>query len=240
MKHLLSAAVVVAVVASMSVADAAQFTITPVRIFMSPRDRAVAVTIVNEGDAEVVMQADLYTWKQKEDGSDDLQLTEDLILTPPIIKLAPRGRQVVRLARLGPPPTGLQQTYRMIVREVPEAHKSDQIQLQVALAFSLPVFISPPGVKRDLRCALQRGGPDLVSAVCSNSGTAYAQIRTFDVIDANGNKIAVRDQGGYLLPSTKRSFDIKGAAGRIPAGPLKLQVGLDDGTVQAFDATLPE
>jgi fimbrial chaperone protein len=239
MKHLLPAAILLAAASAMPTAEAGQFTITPVRIFMSPRDRAVAVTITNEGDEPVVMQADLYTWKQKPDGSDDLKLTEDLILTPPILKLAPRARQVVRLARLSPPPKGVQQTYRMIVREIPEAQKGPQIQLQVALAFSLPVFITPPGAKRDLRCELGRAAPDTVRAVCTNNGTAYVQIRKFALTDAAGATLASRDQGAYLLPSIQRPFDIQGAA-RIPAGPVKLQVGLDDGTVQAFEATLPE
>lgn len=221
-------------------AGAGQFTITPVRIFMSPKERAVAVTVTNDSDEEVVMQADLYTWKQKEDGSDDLALTEDLILTPPILKLAPHGRQVVRLARLTPPPAGVQLTYRLIVREVPEARSSAQIQLQVALAFSLPVFISPPGVKRDLQCGVERSAPDQVRAVCSNAGTAYTQIRALEVRDEKGARLAARDGGGYLLPAVRRSFDIKRADGKIPAGKVRLQVALDDGTVQSFDATLPE
>jgi fimbrial chaperone protein len=240
MKPFLPAAMLAAAFACTLPVHAAQFTITPVRIFMTPKDRAVAVTVTNESDEEVVMQADLYSWKQKADGSDDLVLTEDLILTPPILKLAPKGRQVVRLARLTPPPAGVQQTYRLIVRELPEARAGAQIQLQVALAFSLPVFISPAGVKRDLQCGVERAAPDQVRALCSNTGTAYTQIRALEVFDDKGARLAARDSGGYLLPTVKRSFEIKGADGKIPAGKVKLQVALDDGTVQSFDGNLPE
>ncbi|HEY0823662.1 MAG TPA: fimbria/pilus periplasmic chaperone [Ramlibacter sp.] len=241
MKHFLQAALLLAAAAACSLpAGAAQFTITPVRIFMTPRDRAVAVTVTNDSDQEVVMQADLYSWKQRADGSDELALTEDLILTPPILKLAPRARQVVRLARLTPPPSGVQQTYRLIMREVPEARSADKLQLQVALAFSLPVFISPPGVKRDLQCGLERAAPDAVRAVCTNAGNAYAQIRALELLDARGVKIAARETGGYLLPSVKRAFELKAPEGKIAGGAMKLQVALDDGTLQAFDATLPQ
>jgi fimbrial chaperone protein len=240
MKSSLLAATLLAAAACTLPAHAAQFTITPVRIFMTPRDRAVAVTVTNDSDEEVVMQADLYTWKQKPDGSDDLVLTEDLVLTPPILKLAPRARQVVRLARLGSPPAGVQQTYRLIMREIPEARPTTQIQLQVALAFSLPVFISPPGVKRELQCGMERAAADQIRVSCQNDGTAYAQIRALEVTDDKGAKLATRDVGGYILPSIKRSFDVKRADGRIPGGKVKLQVALDDGTLQAFDATLPE
>jgi fimbrial chaperone protein len=242
MNHLLKAAVLlVAGVACTLPAGAAQFTITPVRIFMTPRDRAVAVTVTNDSDEEVVMQADLFTWKQRPDGSDDLQPTEDLILTPPILKLAPRARQVVRLARLSAAPVDEQQTYRLVVRELPEARANpQQLQLQVALAFSLPVFISPAGVKRDLRCQLERAAADQLRAQCMNAGKAYAQIRSFEVFDGRGARIAARDSGGYLLPSIRRSFELRGPEGRIPGGNVKLQVALDDGSLQAFDATLPE
>ena len=217
------------------------FSVTPVRIFMAPRDRAIAVTITNEGDDELVMQADIYSWKQKPDGTDDLALTEDLILAPPIIKLAPRSRQVVRLARLTPGIGGEQQTYRLVIREVPEAKPADKnVQLQIALAFSMPVFVTPPGAKPQLDCVAERAGPDAVRAICANTGTAYAQPREFTLTTATGEKLAARDSGGYLLPSIKRSFDIKRADGRIPGGSAKLAVTLDNGTTQSFDVTIGE
>src|SRR5659263_85474 len=81
--------------------NAGVFSVTPVRLYMTPRDRAIAVTLTNEGDTAIVLQADINSWSQKPDGSDELVLTEDLILAPPIIKLASKTRQVVRLASAG-------------------------------------------------------------------------------------------------------------------------------------------
>ena len=226
---------------SVGPAWAGLFSVTPVRIFMAPKDRAIAVTITNEGDEELVMQADVFTWKQKPNGEDDLVLTEDLILAPPIIKLAPHARQVVRLARLKPDTSADQQTYRLIVREVPEAKPADKtVQLQIALAFSMPVFITPPGAKAQLGCTAERAAPDAVRATCENTGNAYAQPREFVLSNAAGEKLAARDSGGYVLPSIKRSFDIKRADGRIPAGNAKLAVTLDNGTTQSFDVMIAE
>jgi fimbrial chaperone protein len=219
--------------------EAGVFSVTPVRIYMAPRDRAIAVTVTNEGDDELVMQADVYAWKQGPDGEDELVLTEDLILAPPIIKLAPRSRQVLRLAMLRPRPTAEQLTYRLIVREVPEAKPAEkQLQLQIALAFSLPVFITPPSAKRQLGCTIYRVAADTVRASCANTGTAYAQPREFALTSAAGEKLALRDSGGYILPTIKRSFDIKRADGAIPGGKAKLGVTLDDGTTQSFDVTI--
>src|SRR5687768_16393781 len=109
--------VLTALVAPM--AHAGVFSVVPVRIYMTPRDRAVAITVTNEGETEMVLQAEVSTWRQKADGSDEQVPSEDLILSPPILKLAPKARQVVRLARIASADVAQQQTYRLVIREVP-------------------------------------------------------------------------------------------------------------------------
>ena len=223
--------------------EAGQFSVTPVRIFMAPRDRAVAVTVTNDADTELVMQADIYQWRQKPNGEDDLTLSEDMILAPPIVKIPPKSRQVLRLALLKPVQPGEQQTYRLLVREIPEARAPEVgVQLQIAIAFSLPVFVTPTGVKRQIDCTLERSTPEQARAVCENRGNAYAQLTHFELASVAGQTLAVRDLGGYLLPTIRRSFELGAGAGagKITAGPAKLTVTFDDGTTQAFDVALPQ
>lgn len=221
---------------------AGSFSVSPVRIFMQARERATAITIVNEGDSELVMQAELFTWKQKPDGVDELTPTEDMVLAPPILKMAPRSRQVVRLANLRPVPPGPQLTYRMVVREIPEARPaSDQVQVQVALAFSLPVFITPPGAKSQLACELGKTTSAGVVATCENRGQAYAQPVKMTLTSAGGEVLVARDiSGGYILPQVRRSFELQRASGSLPRGPAQLAVTQDDGSKQVFDVRLAD
>lgn len=224
-------------------AQAGSFSVSPVRIFMEARERATGVTIINEGDTDLVMQAELFEWKQKPDGTDDLQPTQDLVLAPPILRLAKGARQVVRLANLRPPVPGEQLTYRMIVREVPEALKPTQpgVQIQVALAFSLPIFITPPGAKRALVCTASRASPIAVRATCENRGQAYAQAASVTLTTPAGNTLLSSEiKGGYILPNATRSFELSSEGNRVPGGPLKLQVTQDDGSKQVFDVRLVE
>ena len=211
-------------------AQAGQFSVSPVRIHMASRDRATAITLTNEGDTELVMQADIYHWKQQVDGQDDLVLSEDMILSPPILKLPPRSRQVVRLAMLRPVAAGVQQTYRLIVREIPEARETENaVKLQIAMAFSLPVFISPAGVRRDLQCTAQRGPVKEVRAVCENQGSAYAQPIDFVLNSAGGTRLAGSQTGGYVLPGIRRGFDLSAASGEpIAPGAAQLVVRQDN------------
>lgn len=237
----LTAAILAAV--GTTTADAGSFSVSPVRIFMEARDRATGVTIINEGDSDLVMQAELFEWKQKPDGTDELLPTQDLVLAPPILKLAKGTRQVVRLANLRAPAPGEQVTYRLIVREVPEALARAQsgVQVQVALAFSLPVFITPPGARRELSCSAVRSSPTAVRATCENRGQAYAQPASMTLTTPTGNTLLSSDiKGGYILPTVRRTFELASDGSRIPGGAVKLQVTHDDGAKQVFDVQLAE
>jgi fimbrial chaperone protein len=133
-------------------------------------------------------------------------------------------------------------TYRLIVREIPEARPAkDKVQVQLALAFSMPVFITPPTAKNKLECTIERTAANKANAVCENTGSAYAQAIGFVLTGPSGDKqLAARSGGGYILPGIKRSFEIKADTGRIPAGKAKLAVTLDDGSKPAFDVIIAE
>jgi fimbrial chaperone protein len=201
---------------------AAGFSVTPVRIYMKPQDRAVAVTISNEADAPVVLQADLYTWSQKADGTDDLVLTE--------------ARQVVRLARLVPPDPARQATYRLIMREIPEAlAPKDRIQVGIALALSMPVFITPPAARREMSCSAAGVEAATLQVACENKGSAYAQVR--EILVKQGNAVLGRFEGGaYILPGARKAMPVK-LEGGLPQGALQLVVTYDDGRSEAFEAS---
>lgn len=101
------------------------------------------------------------------------------------------------------------------------------VQLQIALAFSMPVFITPNGVKRNVDCTVERAAADAVKAVCENTGNAYAQPRSLVLTSTTGDKLASSDICGYILPGVKRSFDMKSCVGKIAAGKAKLLVTQD-------------
>lgn len=218
-------------------ASAGVFSVTPVRLYMTQRDRAIAVTLTNEGDTPIVLQADINTWSQKPDGTDELVLTEDLILAPPIIKLAPKARQVVRLALLKPADASRQLTYRMIIREVPEALPSAGIEVPIALALSMPVFITPPVAKREVACTAKRAEPRTVALNCSNTGTAYAQIREAS-ITRGGLALAGFEGGSYILPGASKLVSLKAEKDVLP-GDVQLVVTFDDGQSLTNNITLP-
>lgn len=224
-----------------TVAHAGAFSVTPVRLFFEQRDRAIAVTLVNEGDSEIALQADINTWTQDANGVDKLELTEDLIVAPPSLKLAPRGRQVIRLALTAPRDASRQMTYRLIVREVPEvtAPKDGNLTLPIALVLSMPVFITPPAAKRQVEFSMSATKGPAPELVVANTGGTYAQLREVE-LKRDGKTLARFEGSSYVLPGARKSLALKGnEATSFPSGPAELVVTFDDAKPQTFRVTVP-
>ena len=215
------------------------FSVTPVRVYMASHERAAAITVTNDGDDELVMQTDIYEWKQTPDGKDLLTLSEALIMAPPILKMAPRSHQVIRLISFNEGSKDQQSTYRMLVREIPEARRARaDLQVQIAYAFSIPIFMTPPGAFAKVDCVLARLAADAVRAVCQNSGSAAAHPTELHISNSDLETVASLNTGAYILPGVHRSFDLKRQEGAIAAGHIRLVVVMSDGTRQNYDTLL--
>ncbi len=220
---------------------AGAFSVTPVRLYFEPRDRAVAITLVNESDNEIALQADINRWSQDDAGKDQMELTEDLIVSPPNMKLAPRSKQVIRVALLVPRDAHQQMTYRLVVRELPEAiaTKEGEMQLPIALVLNMPVFITPVKAQRVIDCAATTVSDKPVEVICQNQGNASAQLRDIE-LKRDGKSLARLEGGIYLLPGAKKSIQLKTEEGaRLVSGPAELSVLFDDRKQQHFVLSLP-
>ncbi len=221
---------------------AGPFTVAPVRLYFAPRDRAVAITLTNDSAITIALQADLHSWTQDAAGLDKLELSDDLIVAPSNIILAPNTKQTLRLALLVPRDASRQMTYRLIVREVPEvlAVKDAAVQLPIALALNIPVFITPADAKYSVSCELDKQAlTKTVAVVCENEGNAYAQLRSIELKRA-GKRLAYFQDGLYVLPGVKRTFQIDlSEPGSIEPGAADLTVTFDDRKLHDFSVNVP-
>ena len=155
---------------------------------------------------------------------------------------------MVRLARLRAPDPARQLSYRLIVREVPEASPDGAkgIRVPIALALSMPIFITPPMAQREVACSLV-AAPATAPATatpatevrvrCANRGKAYAQIRA--LVLQRGTSVLARFEGGsYVLPGASQTLTLK-AEQTLAPGAAELTVSYDDGQSQTFGVVLP-
>lgn len=240
------------------VAAAGNFSVSPVRIFMKPADRASAITIVNHGDKDLTLETELTIWKQNQDGSFDQQLTDDVIVAPPLLRLAPKARQVIRIARVISATPGSQMTYRILVREILGASAPKPgYNVDIALAFSIPIFITPVGFKHDVSCKLGPKRPEAMDLAqantkpddpqsvaivrCDNAGSAHSLITSVKLFDL-AKEVASSKQVGYTLVNSGNNFPIfrTNEAQPLPQGSLRMVISHDDNTQQTVNVTLPQ
>jgi len=112
----------------------------------------------------------------------------------------------------------------------------------IALALSMPVFITPPIAKPDVACEAKLANGGDLDVACANTGTAYAQMRDILVKEKGGDRAFGHFEGGvYVLPGAKKIVPVKierpGATTPL-TGALQLVVTFDDGKVQNFDVTV--
>lgn len=215
---------------------ASEFGVAPVRIYMKTRERSVALTVFNNSDEELLVQSELFTWRQSPAGEEQMEQTDEVALSPPIARIPANSRQVFRLVRIGPPPVDEERTYRIILREVPEATRSANAKkgVQLAMAFSLPIFMLPNSGKTVLICSAGSAKADSLRVICENKGNIHTLIHTLTVTDSTGAKQARLEPAGYVLPGAKRTFELKASSTlRLQGG--KIDAELDDGTVQSYE-----
>jgi fimbrial chaperone protein len=224
-----------------AIAQAANFTVTPVRVELSPSQPTSALTVRNEmSDESVVVEVRTMAWSQK-DGEDEYASAPDLLATPPIFTLAPGATQVIRVGLRRPPSADHEVSYRLYLREVPPPPKPGFAGVQIALEMSLPVFAKPRAPSApSLQWQVDAKPDGPLSLSVTNAGNAHVQVANLVLTAGNVDRPVGTYPGfAYVLPGQTRRLLLK-AGDRTPAGPggtMHLKAYSDAGEI---DSPLPQ
>lgn len=205
------------------------FSISPVRIELSPQDTTAAVTVTNTGDEPASIQLRVFNWRQ-EANEDRLDPTRDLIATPPLFTIPPGESQIVRVGLRRPPQSAVEVPFRAIFEEIPGPPRPQSAPgLRINLRISVPVFYSPKEeLKAVLAWRLSRTLPGKMLLTVRNSGEASAQIGELALARAGDAKPFVEQKNfAYVLPGAERSFALEVPAAESNNTKLQLRTTLD-------------
>src|SRR5690349_19377576 len=107
-----------AMLASMSDAIAADLSLMPVVVHLDRTRDRTTVQVTNNGSTAVVLQADAIAWR-RDAGVDRDEASDDLIVNPAVFTVAPGRTQIVRVGLRRSTASEQEATYRMVLREVP-------------------------------------------------------------------------------------------------------------------------
>lgn len=182
--------------------------VTPISHELTPQQRALGMTLTNNGTAAVTVQVRAFAWSQQADGQEQLTPAPDVMLSPAIFRIEAGRSQIVRALISSPPPVH-EASYRLLIDEIPEAQASGA--LRFALRLSVPVFrvpgAAPPAA---LRWRLE---PREGRLVADNGGGRRERIRELTLVSSLGRRLSPAGAGGmYLLAGHSRSWSIDAQA----------------------------
>lgn len=214
------ALVALAALFAFSEARAAGLSVTPISLEFTSAP-AQALWLSNTGTEPLDAQLRAYAWSQA-DGSDQLEPTRDLVLSPPMITLQPGQKQLVRVIRTASA-GGDELSYRILVDELPDPAKPLQ-GLHFVMQFSVPVFAGAAATPAlDWQLSLEADAPVLVG---TNRGSGRAKITDLELLDAEGHSLLQRPGlFGYVLAGASRRWPMTaGGQDLIRASDIQARV----------------
>jgi fimbrial chaperone protein len=225
--------VLAAALLSGTAAHGANLQISPVSISFQPGQNAAGIQLQNNGDTPLYGQVRVYAWDQR-DGIDALTPTTQLVASPPIIEIAGKSAQTIRLVRragtpVGNPsaPGGGEQTYRILIDELPRGDPQ-QGNVAIRLQYSVPAFVLPSDTQAAPQLewsTFQRAGAWHLRA--RNTGALHAQIGATSVTVGSRDVVLSKGLLGYALPGRTREWALPAdVAGALPA-PLAIDTNVN-------------
>ena len=179
-------------------ACAGSFEVAPITLDLQP-GKASLLYISNTDAVPVTIQIQAMDWKQSA-GADTLAPSDTLVASPPLVRIAPGERQVVRVLAVAPDAEGERQ-YRLLLSELPESDRQGS-GVRVLLQLNIPVFVSrreaPPHVTW-----FARAGIGATEIFANNDGGAAIKIARATVSGDGAPKQDFIRQLTYLLPGTE-------------------------------------
>ncbi len=191
-------------------AFAGTFSISPVRVDLATQSTTGVVTLRNQEDQPVVVQAETKLWQQTSAG-DQLAPTRDVLVTPAVFTIPPKGSQVVRLALRRDADPRMELSYRLILTEVPQQAAPLFNGLNMALQMSLPIFIAAQSpTEPQVKWSAARDPDGKVAITALNAGSAHARVLDLAVSPQPGNGEWLHQQGAYyVLPGQSHSWALE-------------------------------
>jgi fimbrial chaperone protein len=206
---------------SATLAQAASLQVAPVGIEVAAPGTASTVKLRNEGTTTINAQVRVFRWLQV-NGQEKLEPTDDLVASPPMAHLGPGAEYTVRLVRVSKQPISAEESYRLLIDELPDQKLQSNRVVNLILRYSIPVFFFRPdaGAARLKWSVEQHDGKLRVSA--ANEGDRHVRLAGLSVGDRSGTSISFGSGlTGYVLGHSDMHW-------ATPVAPRKLAV---DGSI---------
>lgn len=237
----LIAATLVLALAAASAAGAASLRVSPVTIQLEAPASAARLTLANPGDDATQIQVRVFRWTQV-DGEDRLERASGLVASPPATEIQGGGESLVRIIRVAESPVAREESYRVLVDQLPEPGVRRGASLDILMRYSIPVFVSPGDqAPPEIAWSATRAGDALI-LTATNTGGRRVKLTALG-LDGDGAGAPIRQDGlvGYVLAGGLRSWSYKVPGGAFqPGTTLHISATGDNGDFSATTRIDPQ
>jgi len=185
-----------------------------VQVDLSASTSSALLTLSNESSESLRFQVRVYAWNQSPTGEMELAPTDDVVLFPTLITLAPGKSRKVRIGSATPFWTS-EKSYRVFFEELPPVEGTGKdaarSEVRILTKMGIPIFLRPSkpqssGAIEGL--ALSEGH---LRFVVRNDGNEHFVLRAVRIqgVGEGGDPVFDRDlEGWYVLPGGTRAYDL--------------------------------
>lgn len=196
---------------------AGTFEIAPTTLNLSPGEAGLFYVSNNSADSATI-QIQPMDWTQ-DANADVLSPSEELLASPPLLRIPPGQRQIVRVLA-APRDRAHESSYRLLVSELPNAARTASA-VNVLLQFNIPVFAAAKWEKPEAAwSAVARNGQ--LQLVLQNTGPVVVKLSGISVSRSRGDHSSLPGGLTYVLPGGRHDW-------RLPDdGTTSLQIAARD------------
>ncbi|QNH76709.1 molecular chaperone [Pseudomonas protegens] len=193
-----------------AVQAASSVLIWPIDPVLEADQQASALWLENRGTETANLQIRVFAWSQS-GFADQYQNQREVICSPPVAKIEPGQKQLVRLTRTRDVPPGQELAYRIIIDEIPSAQPitpqdgaKSAAAIRFQMRYSVPLFAYGAGLWSKEDTTRQRdpkgaGVPDLSWRKVAVDGKTFLEMRNQGAVHARLTDVGFK-QGAQTRP----------------------------------------
>src|ERR1043165_851698 len=236
MRSTVTALFAVVALAAFAPANAGSLQVEPVLVDITAPGAASTLTLRNEGTTPIAAQIRVYKWAIV-NGKEQLTPTDDVVASPPTVTLTPKGQYVARIVRVSKKPVIGEESYRLLVDQLPDLSQQKNGAVNLMVRYSIPVFFGAPNKKQPTVAWSVATNGDKVTLTAHNSGDRRLRISALSLRDGNGKTLSF---GNGLAGYARGGSPVSGPVplhGSAPSGTVSVIAQSDGGPIQAAAAS---
>ncbi|WMY76698.1 molecular chaperone [Buttiauxella selenatireducens] len=206
---------------SAQVLAAGNILIWPIDPYLDADAKAAELWIQNQSDTATTMQVRVVGWQQQQ-GHEKYQPQQDVVASPPIVRIEGGGKQLIRLIKQNVVPAGQELAYRIVVDEIPPTVESGnpQMGLKLQMRYSIPLFSYGAGMEIHKTASNHANAESekLSWRVVNENGQSTLQVTNRGNVHARLSQVTLRQGSqkraltdglmGYVLPGSQREWPL--------------------------------